>query len=103
MSKHYVNETGSDLILDTGVLIGTATEYHIGYKTPAGVEGTFSADLYDTYSTLAALTGTYFLKHTLAYGDLSVPGDWKFQAYVGAIDGTWYGETITMRIHDQLE
>ncbi len=103
MSKHYVNETGSDFVLDTGVLIGTATEKYIKYKNPAGVVGTWSADLYSSYSTLALLTGTYLLKHTLVTTDLSLPGEWKFQAYVGAIDGTWWGETVKQTIYDAFQ
>lgn len=103
MSKHYVNEAGSDFVLDTGVLIGSATEQYIKYKNPAGVAGTWSADLYSSYSALALLTGTYLLKHTLVTTDLSLPGEWKFQAYVGAIDGTWWGETVKQTIYDVFQ
>ena len=100
MSKHYLNETGTDFILDTGVLIGTATAQYIKWKNPASVEGSWAASLYSSYSALAALTGTYLLRHTLAYTDLSVPGDWKFQAYIGALDGTWFGEMVELTIYD---
>ncbi len=101
--KHYVNETGSDFLIDTGVLIGTAALYYILTKNPAGIEGTFAASLYDSYSPLAGLTGTYYLKHTLAYTDLSVAGDWKFQAFIAAADGTWYGETINQTIYAKFQ
>ena len=103
MSKHYVNETGTDLILDTGVLIGTATFYYIKYKAPGGATGTWAAELYDSYSALAKLTGTYLLKYTLDYGDLNTPGEWRFQASIGAIDGSWYGEMIKETIFDQFQ
>ena len=103
MAKHYVNETGSDFLLDTGVLIGTATEYYIKYKNAAGVEGSWSASLYSSYSSLAVATGTYYLKRTLVYGDLNIPGDWKFQAYVAAMDGTWYGELAKITIYDEFQ
>lgn len=103
MSKHYIYETGSDLILDTGVLIATATVYYIKCKSPAGVEGTFTATLHSTHSTLAGAVGTYFLKHTLAVTDLTVSGEWIFQSMVGAIDGTWYGETAKLNIYGAFE
>ncbi len=103
MIKHYVNETGSKILLDCGVLVGTATAYYILYEKPGGVVGSFNADLYSTYSELAGATGTYFLSHTLVYGDLSIGGEWKLQAYVAAVDGTWWGETVKINILNQLE
>ena len=103
MQKHYVNETGSRLILDCGVLIGTVTMQCILYEKPGSVVGSFAADLYSSYSEIASATGTYLLSHTLAYGDLSVGGDWKFQAWVAAIDGTWWGEVVKLNILNQLE
>ena len=103
MSKHYKNETGTDLLLDTGVNIGTVAFQYIMYKDPAGVSGTWAASLYDSYSALSGVTGTQFLKRTLNYTDLSVSGEWLFQAYVGAASGTWYGETVKLNIYDQYE
>lgn len=103
MSKHYINEVGTDLILDTGVLIGTATGQYIKYKNPSGVEGSFSASLYSSYSELAKAVGTYLLKHTLVSTDFSESGDWRFQAYIGAADGTWWGETIKLNIYGAFE
>jgi len=102
-NKHYINEAGTLLALDTGVLIGSATEYHIRYQKPGGVEGSFSADLYSSYSELAKATGTYLLSHTLTPTDLDESGEWKFQAYIGAIDGTWYGETVDENIYGAFE
>ena len=103
MSKHYVNETGTDLILDTGVAIGTATDFYIKYKTPAGVEGTWTAAAYSSYSEIAGAIGTYFVKRTLTYSDLTVSGEWRFQPHVGAIDGTWWGETVKENIYGAFE
>lgn len=101
--KHYVGEAGTDFILDTGIAIGTVQLQSIKYKNPAGVEGTWLADLYDSYSDLAGATGTYLLKHTLASTDLTVPGTWYFQAHIAAIDGTWNGETVELNIYDEFE
>lgn len=98
MIKHYVNETGTSFILDCGILIGSVTEQCIKWKKPSGVTGSWAADLYDSYSDLASATGTYLLSHTLEYADLSESGDWKFQAFVAAIDGTWHGETTELNI-----
>ena len=103
MTKHYVGETGTDLIFDTGTLIGSVTAQYIKSHNPVGVEGTFTASLYSSYSELAKLTGTYLLKHTLATSDFSISGEWRFQAFVGTSLGTWYGETVKLNIFDKFE
>ena len=103
MSKHYVNETGSYLRLDCGINIGTAAAYHIKWKNPAAVTGTFVATLFDSYSDLAKLTGTYYVSRTLVYTDFGVAGEWEFQAYVAGADGTWMGETVKLTVFDNFE
>jgi len=104
MSKHYKDEVGTDIILDTGVLVGTVQFQAIKYQKPDGTtEGTWVASLFDSFSKLAQLTGTYFLKYTLDAGDLDQSGLWKFQAWVGAIDGTWFGETVEENVYGEFE
>lgn len=104
MSKHYVAETGTELILDTGVLIGSATAQYIKYRKPDGVtEGSWAASLYSSYSTLAATIGTYLIKHTLAVTDLDTPGEWRVHAYIGSTTGTWLGEMQKLNIYDEFE
>jgi len=103
MSKHYVGETGTEIRLDTGILIGSATSQYIKTYSPTGVTGTFTASLYDSYSQIAKATGTYFLLHTLATSDFNVSGVWKFQAFIGTANGTWYGETVKLNVYDIFE
>ena len=102
MSKHYISEVGTDFILDCGIDITAATEVYIKYKSPT-LEGSWSAALYSSYSELAKVAGTYLIKRTLVATDFNVSGDWKFQAYVGAVDGTWWGETINLNIYGAFE
>lgn len=103
MTKHYVGEAGIDLVLDCGVNVGTVDWKFVVYKKPSGVTGSWTADLYDTYSTLAGVTGTYLLKHTLTTTDFNEPGRWLFHAHVGAADGTWMGERVEYTVFDQFE
>ena len=103
-SKHYKGEVGTDLILDTGVLIGTVDYQFIKYQKPDGsTQGSWTATLYSSYSEIAGLTGTYLLKYTLDAGDLDVSGEWIFQGWVGAADGTWFGESVIENIYDDFE
>lgn len=104
MSKHYVREVGTALLLDCGVVLGSVTEKHINYRKPDGsTTGSFSASLYSSYSQLALATGTYFLTHTLVASDFDTPGEWRFQAYIGAVDGTWLGEMVKVTIYDNFQ
>jgi hypothetical protein len=103
MSKHYINEVGTDLILDCGIVVGSATQEFIKYKTPSGTEGTWTAALYSSYSDLAKLTGTYLIKRTLVATDFSESGEWKFQASIAAADGSWCGETVNLNIYGAFE
>jgi len=103
MTKHYVNEVGTDLVLDTGFVIATATEQWILFQDPAGAEGSWAADLFSSYSKIAGAVGTYLLSHTLESTDFSTPGEWRFHAYVGAIDGTWVGELVKYDVFDTYE
>lgn len=104
MSKHYVGETGTIIVIDTGILVGSVTEKHIKYRKPDGTTvGSWSANLYSSYSGLALAIGTYFLSRTLTPTDLDQPGEWRLQGYVGAVDGSWKGETVKLNIYDTLE
>ena len=103
MAKHYLHETGSDFVLDTGINVGTVSDKMIYYKKPSGLEGSWAASLYSSYSSLAEINGTYLIKHTLAYIDFDISGEWKFNAWVAAADGTWWGETVKLNIYDKYE
>ena len=103
MTKQYTGQVGTEFILDTGILIGSATAQHIKALNPAGVESTWAASLYSSFSELAAATGTYLLKYSLLTNDVTVPGKWKFQAFIGTAVGTWYGETVELQFFDEFE
>lgn len=103
-NKHYINEIGTTLILDTGVNIGSAADQYILYRKPDGTTtGSFDADLFSSYSQLAEATGTYLISHTLADGDLDQVGEWRFHAYVASIAGTWHGEMVKAQIFDTYQ
>lgn len=103
MSKHYLNEVGTDLLFDTGVDLTSITTEYVYFKTPAGLTGTWSADLYNSYSEIAKAIGTYFVKHTLVSTDFTVSGEWEFQAFVASSVGTWWGETAKLNVYGLYE
>jgi hypothetical protein len=99
MGKNYLNEVGTSFLLDCGVDLSDITAQSIYYQNPAGVEGTWSANLFSSYSELAQATGTYFVQRTLVATDFSVPGNWKFQAFVASATGTWWGEMAELTVY----
>lgn len=102
--KHYINEIGTQFLLDVGVVLGTGDIVRIKYKKPDGsTTGTWYGDLYSSYSDVAGAVGTYFISHVLAGTELNQSGDWEFQGVVGNTAGTWYGETAKETIFGEFE
>jgi hypothetical protein len=103
MVKHYLGEAGTLLLFDTGILVGSVNSRWIKYKDPSGVEGTWVASLYSSYSNIAQAIGTYFISYTLLQSNFTKPGEWKFQPHVAVVDGTWFGETVTLKVFDAYQ
>ena len=102
--KHYLHETGSDVILDCGEDIGGAVLAYVYYKKPnATLAGSWVGALYSSYSTILKATGNYLVKYTLAYADLDTAGQWKLQAFVATAAGTWFGETVELDVYNTFE
>ena len=107
MSKHYINEVGTDILLDTGIDISDAGFVHVTYKKPDAVTlGTWVGAIYSSYSEIAKATGYYFVKYTLLVADLDQAGTWKFQAFLATtsgVAGTWHGETAEEKVFALFE
>ncbi len=104
MTKHYLGEAGTDIVFDCGVDVSNASQAYIKYiKSDAITTGSFAASVYSSYSQLAKAIGTYFLKYTSAASDFDQPGEWKFQTHIGAVDGTWNGETVRLNLYDAFQ
>lgn len=107
MAKHYLNEAGTDLLLDTGVDISDTITQWILYRKPGGtVAGSWVGAIYSSYSKEVGAAATSFIKYTLTAADFDTAGEWRFQAYIvstGASGGTWWGETVKENIMDELQ
>lgn len=103
MGKHYINEVGTQILLDCGIDISDSALTRILYKKPDGVVGTWPGSLYSSYSQEALAIGTYFVSYTLAGTDANVAGEWEFQALVANTAGTWFGENVKMTLYGTFE
>jgi len=88
--KYYVEDLGTDVIVDCGCGITGATDTKLMVLKPDG----------STAEWAATLDGTNHLKHTTIIGDFSVAGTYYLQASLTLGDWTGLGETIAFRIYD---
>lgn len=72
MNTAFIGDTGTEITLDCGVDISSATVMKILAKPPRGAVKQWSAQL----------EGSRTIKYVLQPNDLHVPGVWVLQAYV---------------------
>ena len=79
MTTVFVGDVGTEISLDCGVDVSTATIRNIVVRKANGSKITWGA----------VADGTNAIKHVTILGDLDAPGAWKLQAYVEM--PTWKG------------
>jgi hypothetical protein len=84
----FMGDVGTEIIVDCGADITTATVRSIVVRKPSGVKVIWPAEM---------LTST-MIKYTVLEGDLDIPGKWKLQAYVEMPSGKWFGEVAALNV-----
>lgn len=72
MNSMFVGDTGTELVLNCGVDISSATVRKVRARKPGG----------QTLEWTAGQHSATEIVYTLQAGDLNVSGLWKFQAYI---------------------
>ncbi len=88
MDNLFIGDTGTQIILDCGINISSATILHILCRKPDGSKVTWSG----------VLEGTNTIKYTVGTGDLDVAGTWELQAYVEMPGWKGRGEWSTLKV-----
>ena len=88
MTKLYVNDVGSDIILETGLTLTGAISLKIIGRKPDFTEFEWDASIQDTTSVF----------HTTLVDDLDQPGIWTVQSSVEMSDGKWLGESVSFEV-----
>lgn len=88
MSNVFVGDVGTEIILNCGVSIVSATSLSIKARKPSGVE----------VSLQATLLAPNSLKYVTVAGDLDEPGAWLLQAYVDMPSWRGRGGTVVMQV-----
>ena len=89
MSKVYVGDIGTEIILDCGSDVSSATVRKIKAKKPDGT----------TVDWAAVASGANAIKYTTLTGDLSMAGNWLLQAYIETPAWTGLGETFNLTVY----
>lgn len=89
MSKTYVGDIGTVIVLDCGQDVSTASARTIEVKKPDQT----------TVSWTAVAEGTNSIKFTTVSGTLDQPGEWLLQAKVTIGSGVWRGETARLMVY----
>jgi hypothetical protein len=89
MSKVYVGDTGTAIVLDTLQDLTGASLAAIEVRKPSGALLTWTGSVFET-------TKVRFI--TLA-DTLDIPGEWAMQAKVTMPSGSWLGEVALLRVY----
>ena len=90
MTKTYIGDTGTAIVLDTGQILSGASAVSIEARKPSG--------LADVSWSGTVVESTKIRFNTLS-GTLDQAGDWFLQARVVMSGGTWLGETARLTVY----
>jgi hypothetical protein len=93
MTKVYVGDTGTELQLDTGVSLASATAQSIEARRPDGT----------TVSWAGTVVESTKVRYISLADTFNQAGDWKLQAKVTLPTGTWTGEAVALRVYRLFE
>jgi len=90
MSVIYKSDIGTELILDCGVTISTATVMKVRSRNPNGA----------VKEWVATLNTATSIKYVLLLNDINIAGKWQFQAYIEMPGWKGRGEWATVEVKD---
>jgi len=94
MNKHYINEVGTDVIVDCGCDISTATVKEIRVKKPDGkIVKWDDCEVFDNN----------YLVYTLKEGDLDLDGSYALQVYIEIDNWKGLGEVALFKVYNLWE
>jgi hypothetical protein len=88
MTTVFVGDTGTEIILDCGVDVSTATVRKIRAKRPDG----------HIKEWVATANSVMSIKYVLVDGDISVEGEWQLQAYIEMPGWKGRGAWATLKV-----
>jgi hypothetical protein len=90
MTRHYIGEIGTEIIVDIGVDITGATPTKLKVTKPDGTEVVWTATVYNSN----------YLKYTTISGDFNLAGTYILQAELTITAWSGLGDVATFEIYD---
>lgn len=93
MGKIYVNDIGTEITVDCGSDISSATTLELYVHKPNGKNVTWTC----------ILSGTNYIKYTTVSGDLDQAGEYSIQSHLVLPTWSGSGETATFNVYKRFE
>ena len=90
MTKTYIGDTGTVIVLDTGQSLSGASSVSIAALKPNGAT---------TVTWAGVVVETTKVSFTAPAGTFDQAGDWRLQAVVVLPSGAWRGETARLTVY----
>ena len=95
--KYYQNDVGTEIEVNVGSDVSTATVYRLRVKKPSGEIVTWDATL-----GAAGVNGITTLTYITVAGDWNEAGWYKLHSYVEMPAGTWRGDLTKFEVHAEF-
>lgn len=92
VSKYYVGDIGTEIIVDTCVDISTATVTNLLIRKPDGTSHTWVGVIYNTQ----------YIKYVVVADDFDQTGEYRLQAYVEMPSWQGRGDTARFQVSEQF-
>lgn len=93
MSKVYVGDTGTAIVLDVGQSLAGALAVSVEAQKPNG----------EAVSWTGAVFESTKVRFVTQAGSLDAPGVWRLQARVVLPSGTWLGEMAKLTVYKPFD
>jgi len=88
MTVVFVGDVGTEIILDCGTAVTTATTRNIVARSPRGAKKTWTA----------VAEGSNSIKYVTQAGDLDQEGNWRLQAYIEMPGWSGHGDVVVLTV-----
>lgn len=92
MTKSYIGDTGTAIVLDTGQALAGALSQTIEVRKPDGTLTTWSATVVESTK----------IQHVTLAGTLAQAGLYRLQAHVVMPSGEWLGEVAQLTVYPEF-
>lgn len=98
MSKNYVGDVGTEILVDVGSPVDTATTLKFYVKKPSGKEIEWEAELGPVNAQGQYTT----MRYVVQPGDWDEPGFWILQAYVVLPSWSGRGDSVKFKLEPEF-